>query len=985
MNDMQKLFNCLLMFLTLALFSQVSVAQVYKTDEIEVEVIAETTNVVPGETLWLAIRLTPIENWHTYWKFGGDSGEATAASQWVLPEGAVAGDILWPRPEWTPFEGTNLVTFTYEREVFLPLPITVPADLSATEFNLSTKIDWQVCDVICIPGDAVFNLSLPVADTANIDTRWQAAFAETRASLPEADHGLQAQFSTHDDKFNVMITAAENSFADVAEAYFFTEQGRVMKYAPYRQDLIEPGRIQISFEQHRRMPADLNQLQGLLSVADAAGNWRTFEIDASRSNAAWSNSIEVELLAETTNVVPGQTLWLAARLAAAEGWHTYWKTGGDSGGATEMLDWQAPAGTSIGEIQWPVPSWLPFPGTDLVNYGYEGEVVLPFSVSIPDDLETNTVELSTTLKWYVCEMICIPGQQRLELSLPVSDVLELDAGQVATFAAVRNQLPQTDHNLQMVIAAAGERVSLGFQAQGAEFADVSDAWFFPEQRRVIANGPLREVSLQPSLVQITHQQPARMVEDLGQVFGTLVLATDAGDRRAYDFVNPATVANNQTTVVPLASAIAGAGDGGSPAEPISAITLLGFMLAAMVGGLILNLMPCVFPVLSLKALTLAANAGAAATRQRIDGLIYTAGVIVSFLLLASVLMLLRASGEYLGWGFQLQQPWFVALIIGLFFLLGLSLSGVFEIGSGLMSTGSSLTEHSHGYRRSFFTGVLATIVATPCTAPFMGPALGFALTQSWIISMLVFAMLGLGMALPILLLSFAPLLSSYLPKPGSWMVTFKEFMAFPLYLTALYFLWVLGAQVGSLGMALVLGLCLLMAFTIWLSKHLRRSGLVTQFARAGLATACLVIAVLILRSPFMQPAASTLVSSPEADSATLTEDGFIPFSAQRVAELRSAGTPVFVNMTAAWCITCLANEQTTLGTERVKQAMDEFGVVYMKGDWTNEDPEITQVLNQFNRPSVPLYILYPGNLDNEPTLLPQLLTPDRVIQAFADL
>jgi thiol:disulfide interchange protein DsbD len=965
-------------FLALLLAALSVRAQVHSTEQIEVELIAETTNVVPGETLWLAVRLDPIEHWHTYWKFGGDSGEATAASEWQLPAGAAAGDILWPVPEWTPFEGTSLVTFAYEREVFLPIPVSVPADFRGDSFSLSTKIDYQVCDVICIPGDATFALTLPVADRLQTDPRWVTAFAETRASLPIADHGLAARFNTHDGKVNIMVSAAEALFDGAEDVYFFTEQGRIMKYAPFRENMIEESRLQISFEQHRRIPEDLSVFRGLLAVIDAEGNTRSFEIAPTRTEVAWNNRIEVELLAETTSLVPGENHWVAVRLQADEGWHTYWKMAGDSGEATEAVDWSAPEGTLIGDIQWPAPYWLPFPGSDLVNYGYEGEVILPLQVQLPATLDTDEVTLSTTVKWYVCELLCIPGEQRLDLTLPIAQVTELDAVDGSLIADALTRLPETEHAIEFLIAAAGERVSLGFQSPQPLFDNVADAWFFPDRRRVIANGPLRDVSVQPTMLQITHEQPRRMLEDLSEIYGTLVVQDQAGNRRAYDFVDPAADAN-QYSLAPLAAAASGAESQG-PSAPLA---IVGFMLAALAGGLILNLMPCVFPVLSLKALTIAGNAGATARKQRLDGLVYTGGVLVSFLLLATILIALRAGGELVGWGFQLQEPWFNALIIYLFFMMGLSLSGVFEFGTSLMNAGSDLAEHSHGYRRSFFTGVLAVIVATPCTAPFMGPALGFALTQPWLVAMLVFSALGLGMALPILMLSFLPGLVRFMPKPGNWMVTFKEFMAFPLYVTALYFLWVLGTQVGVTGMALVLVSCILLAFALWLTRKTRSAVPFWRYGYRGLATACLLLALLVLQSPFLKPLqAPTLASGGGEDAG---QSGFEPFSTQRLNELQSEGRPVFVNMTAAWCITCLANEQTTLSTDAVQAAMAEYDITYMKGDWTNEDPEITQVLNNFNRPSVPLYVLYSGDPDTEPRILPQILTPSTMLDAFAEL
>lgn len=973
------MYRKLLIFIFISLLSSISVAQVHRTEQIEVELISESTTVVPGEEVWLAIRLDPIDHWHTYWKFGGDSGEATEARDWQVPDGTSIGDIVWPIPEWTPFLGSELVTFTYEREVLLPIPITVPADFTGEIFTVATNIAWQVCEEICIPGDADFSLSLPVAETLQIDERWQAAFAETRAHtpVPLEQHDLRASFNDHDGKINVMVAASDPVFADVDEAWFFPIERRIMRYAPFRDVMLDGDRIQISTEQHRRYEPRAD-MEGLLAFVDDEGTWHGYDIRAEASSVAWDHSIEVELIAETSTIVPGETAWLGLRLDPAEHWHTYWKMGGDSGEPTSLNEWEAPEGTQIGQIQWPAPYWLPFYDTDLVNFGYESEIVLPVAVTIPADYQGDTVELSTLAYWNVCDQICIPGEQRLTISLPVSDAAEYNAANAELFAQARSQLPEQNHSIQSLIAVAGERVSLGFESDELNFSDYVDAWFFPEQRRVLKPGPLRDVSLQGNLLQITHQQPRRMLEN-PEVFGTLVLEAADGSREAFDFTNPAADANS-TTIMPMAAV--DSNGGGAAGDAGAGGSVLLFMGFAMLGGMILNLMPCVFPVLSIKALSIAKNVGESREKQRMDGIVYTAGVIVAFVVLASALIALRAGGEAIGWAFQFQQPWFLAFIVYLFFLMGLSLSGVFEIGTSMMGAGSGLTARG-GYQGSFFTGVLATTVATPCTAPFMGPAIGFALTQSWFVAMLVFVALGFGMALPILLLSFAPALNRFLPKPGAWMETFKQFMAFPLYASALFFLWVLGNQVGVMGMSMVLGVCVLMAFAAWLFQGRLTRGTTYRSFSAVTVAAVFALAIYLTQTPFMQTQARPSVAS-NGDAENSTSE-FEPFSSARVGELRAAGRPVFVNMTADWCITCLANEQTTLSTERVKEAMAANDITYMKGDWTNEDPEISAVLEQFNRPSVPLYVLYPGDLNAEPVILPQILTPGIVADAFNNL
>jgi thiol:disulfide interchange protein DsbD len=579
-------------------------------------------------------------------------------------------------------------------------------------------------------------------------------------------------------------------------------------------------------------------------------------------------------------------------------------------------------------------------------------------------------------QWYVCDQICIPGEQRLSLTLPVGVMSEPNVSASQLFANARENLPTSEHDIKSIIAVAGERISLGFESSNTVFAEYANAWFFPDQRRIIKPGPLRDVSIQQNLLAITHQQPRRMLENLTEVFGVLVLENEEGTRTAFEFVDPAVDAN-LITITPLAgmdNSGSGFGSGGLPL----------YMLFAMLGGMILNLMPCVFPVLSIKALSFTKNIGESRYKQRMDGVAYTVGVITAFVVLASALIALRAGGEAVGWAFQFQQPWFLAFIVYLFFLMGLSLSGVFEIGTSIMGAGASLSDQG-GYKGSFFTGVLATTVATPCTAPFMGPAIGFALAQSWAVAMLVFISLGLGMALPILVLSFAPILFRYLPKPGAWMETFKQFMAFPLYVSALFFLWVLGNQVGVIGMSLVLVGCVLFAFAAWMYQRRFSMGPTMRAAQIAVGVGAFAVAIYLMQSSFLQSSGSNQVVSQEFDADGNPIQNYEIFSAARLNELQSEGRPVFLNMTAAWCITCLANEQTTLGTERVQQSMSDNDITYMKGDWTNEDPEITAVLDQFNRPSVPLYVLYPGDASKEPLILPQILTPGVLSRAFESI
>ena len=402
-----------------------------------------------------------------------------------------------------------------------------------------------------------------------------------------------------------------------------------------------------------------------------------------------------------------------------------------------------------------------------------------------------------------------------------------------------------------------------------------------------------------------------------------------------------------------------------PGPAMQRLLLSTVLLSALLGGLILNLMPCVFPVLSIKAISLIEARAKVARRQRGHALAYTFGVLATFGGLAGLLLLLRHGGDAIGWGFQLQQPVFVALLAYLFFAMGLSLSGVVQFGTRLMGVGQSLVSDG-GYRGSFFTGVLAVAVASPCTAPFMGTALGYALGQPAWLAMLVFLALGFGLALPFLLIGFFPRLGALLPRPGAWMETFKQVMAFPLYLSVVWLLWVLGGITSRDGMLVAMCGLTLVAFALWLWNRPGRSALL-------LRCAALLAALALLTAPQI----STLA---QAGRQAAAGSAIEPWNAQRVDELRSQGRTVFVDFTADWCITCKVNEHVALNTQTVKQAFAAEQVVWMQGDWTRADPAITEVLNRYGRSGVPLYLLYVKGA--EPKVLPQILTPQLVVDAL---
>jgi thiol:disulfide interchange protein DsbD len=663
-----------------------------------------------------------------------------------------------------------------------------------------------------------------------------------------------------------------------------------------------------------------------------------------------ADHIVVELVAADTAVAPGADALLGLRLEHEEHWHTYWVNPGDSGLATKVT-WLAPA-DETGTISWPTPQRLPF--GPLVNFGYEGHMVLPISVRVPADARPgDTVDYAVQASWLVCKEECIPGKAELAVSVPVAASPGLaDPRWQHLFAAAAATTPAPAVGMTAQLMDDGTHVDIRIEGLG----DVVPAAIevFPLVPQVIANAPGAVTADGPSRHVV---RTLRSDAWNGLPASVPVVVVDRSGSAPRYLALDAVAVTAADTAAPSAA--------GAPASVDGAgnIGLALAVLFAFTGGMLLNLMPCVFPVLSLKAMGMVGSHGELAQARR-HGWFYLAGCVLSFVALAGLLLALRAGGEQLGWGFQLQTPWVVALLALVMLAMGLSLSGWFEIGGGFMNVGQSLTE-GHGDRSAFFTGVLACVVASPCTAPFMGPALGWAITQPAVAALAVFAALGAGLAAPLVLVSMVPALAQRMPRPGAWMERFRQLMAFPMYLTAVWLFWVLGRQTGADGMALALVAAVALAFALWLSRlPSRKLGMPAALAMAALAVWAVVA---VERQP-----------APAAADASATHAAWTP---ERLAELRARGEPVLVNMTAAWCITCLANERVALSSDAFASALDQLGVAYLKGDWTDHDAAITDYLSQFGRSGVPLYVLYPRG-GGAPEVLPQLLTPDLVDAAL---
>jgi thiol:disulfide interchange protein len=668
--------------------------------------------------------------------------------------------------------------------------------------------------------------------------------------------------------------------------------------------------------------------------------------------------VRVELLSEVASIAPGETFWVALRQEIAPGWHTYWMNPGDSG-EPPRIEWALPSGFTAGDFVWPPPERIAV--GPAMTYGYSQSVVLPLAVTAPRDLAPGSrIALRGQASWIVCEKICIPEEAPIALILPVANgTAQPDPRGAPLIAAARRSVPAPSP-WPASFTASSDTVTLTVAAPGLAADRVAEVWFYPARWGAIEQAAPQRASIRPDGVTLTVARGPLSEAVAAPIEGVLVVAErlDGGvTRQAFT----------------LRAEPRGPGGGAH------ALSLLRALALALAGGLVLNLMPCVLPVLSIKAFGLVHHASERPAVLRRHGLAYTVGVLASFAVVAGALIALRASGEQIGWGFQLQSPVFVTLLAFVLFAVALSLSGVVVIGTRWSGTGQALAGRA-GYAGSFFTGALATVAATPCTAPFMGVAIGYAVTQPWLAALLVFEALGLGLALPFLLLTLVPAWRRFLPIPGPWMTRVQQLLAFPLYASVAWLVWVVSQQTGPRGIAAALAGLVLIAFAAWLHGLVRDAPGLRRRVASVLALALVVVAVAlgVLAGP---GAAARTPASSSAKS-----EGWEPFSPQRLAELRAAGRPVFVNITAAWCLTCLVNERVALSTPAVEDAFTRKGVVMLKADWTRRDPIITQVLGSFGRNGVPLYLLYPaGGTTREPAVLPQILSERILIDATKEV
>ena len=666
------------------------------------------------------------------------------------------------------------------------------------------------------------------------------------------------------------------------------------------------------------------------------------------------------LVAETQGSAPGSTLYVALVQRIDAGWHTYWRNPGDAGEPTR-IDWTLPAGWKAGDIVWPAPRQLPV--GPLMNYGYEGQAVLAVPIEVPADAKPGqTVHLAAKVQMLVCADVCVPQQADLTLDVPITaGAAPVDPTWGAVIARALAAAPKPS-GLSAAWQLTGDTLRVAVAGPALAERSGAGAYFYPFDGGVIDQAKPEAIDL--------GAQGLTFVATAGQNFKqtppptTISGVVETAEGQAFEVDATAGPPPPQS------------GGLGPPAEA-SQMGLGVAALGAFAGGLILNLMPCVFPILSMKAASLIARPHEAST-ARAQGLAFLVGVVATFLALAGGIIALRGAGQAVGWGAQLQPAIVTAGLALVLLAAALDLSGVFEIGASLQGLGGGLAARAD-LLGAVFTGALAVVVAAPCTAPFMGPALGYALTQPALPALAIFAALALGFAAPFTLLAFSPGLLRRLPKPGPWMDVLKKVLAFPMYAAAAWLLWVLAAQTDRGSLAAAFAGAVLVGLAAWIFGAAQRRSANGQRARVvfGLSAAAVAAAAAILAvAPFGPP--------PQAANASVAVAAGVPsepWTPERVAALRAAGKPVFVDFTAAWCVTCQFNEQAALNTAEAVRAFQRTGAVYLKADWTNRDGAIAKALADQGRVGVPLYLVY-GTDGGPPKVLPQLLTSGLVAAAL---
>ena len=702
-----------------------------------------------------------------------------------------------------------------------------------------------------------------------------------------------------------------------------------------------------------------------------------------------SPNSDITLVAERTGLQPGASTTVALRITMDPGWHTYWTNPGDAG-LPLNANWTLPAGVTVSALRYPVPHVLPQP--PLMSYGYERELLVLADLTVAASVPVGTtLRIEADVDFLVCADVCLPASGHVALAAPTT-IRSAPSSWATAIADTRARLVAPATGWQVRAWRDGAQVLLLAQVPAAARNTLRAAYIVPDSTGVLEHAAVQQVVVSGDTLLLAVTVAKSFADTVSQLSGVLLHDVEAptiGTQLHAVLLRAPPVGADALRALldsPAATHTGGAATtgGANGTSGTAAPTALGALsnstdmsvwLAiglAFVGGLLLNLMPCVFPVLSIKILSFVERGGdeSRGSVGRSHAMVFTVGVLTTFWVLAGSLYALRAGGAQLGWGFQLQSPAVVTVLALVVFALALNLSGVFTMGMSFTRLGA--VGGGERYADSFLTGLLAVIVATPCTAPFMGAALGYALTQHAAIGLAVFTALGVGLAAPYIVLASNPTLLRKLPRPGPWLETLKQLLAFPLYATVVWLLWVLGRQAGADQLALALLVAVVVAFVAWMAGRAQLAG------RALRSTAALVGLVLSIAG-----GGALIASQPAAPPiANPTPAGWEPWSAARVAAARAAGQAVLVDFTAAWCLSCQVNERVVLHTDGVQRAFTNGNVVLLRADWTSRDAEITKVLASFGRSGVPLYVVYPAGTTANAEVLSAVLTPGEVLQAI---
>ncbi len=674
---------------------------------------------------------------------------------------------------------------------------------------------------------------------------------------------------------------------------------------------------------------------------------------ARAQDSAIGQHLRVKLLVPPGQIYPGQVFTAGLDFHIAPGWHIYWVNAGDSG-EPPNIHWTLPKGVVAGQLQYPPPMRLPL--GPLMDYGYQNQVVFPIAVHVAKNFQPKAkqVPLIANVSWLVCQNVCLPGQATLHLSRTAligppanPTVNSADQQAINRFEA---KMPQT---LPPGALARFQPTSRGFHLAVRLGQRVTHAQFFPLDFTVISNPAPQKVTPTRNGFVLSLVKDPNLQHQPQHLRGVLEIP----HHPAYRIDAP---------LGPLPT---------SAATGFNFGALFGAMGLALLGGMILNLMPCVFPVLFIKGLSLVQSSQHDRRKMRAHGWLYTIGILISFWIVLSVLLGLRAAGQQLGWGFQLQSPIVLALMALVFFFLGLSLAGQFEIGLSLTRMGGGLAQ-KQGYVGSFFTGVLAMVIATPCTAPFMGPAVGYALAHSVVVSFFVFTALAVGLALPYLLLIYNPGWSRLLPKPGAWMEILKQAFSIPIFGAAIWLVWLFTQIAGSTALLGLLGAFLLLAIAGWFLGRWPARKAATIPALLVIAAA-IALPVYVVNAFPQSPATTASNAGPQ--------DNWQPYSPALLHRYLAEGKPVFVDFTADWCLSCQVNQRVVLDRPDVQHRLATSGVELLKADWTHRSKTITQALAQLGRSGIPTYALYSGKPGQKPRLLPAVLTRGIIFRALRSL